>query len=171
MTGFSDQDLANHPGRKGKAHAEGKTLVVDWGKGAPTKSALEKDKTGFMWDMGGFTPVSPVADAASIVGSYEGGESLVHGGNVAAVGKTLELKADGSYAMESAGYVSGTSGGSKVSAGASSATSGHWAVSGWTLTLSGGGKDSRLIVFPYDDADAKVHPAHLYVGGTLFRHR
>ena len=172
MTGFSDQDLADHPGRKGKARAEGGQVVIDWGKGGPTKSPVEKDKSGFMFDMGSFTPVTPIADPASVAGSYEGGESLVHGGNSVGVGKTLDLKSDGTFARESAAYVSGKGDGTKLSGGASSAGAGKWSVAGWTMTLDdGSGKPSRLIAFPYDDPDAKAHPAHLYVGGTLYKHR
>lgn len=171
-TGLTDADLAAHRGRKGKATGKDNGLTVTWTDGTQTKAPMEKDKTGFGWDMGIFTPVEPIKDAASIAGSYEGGETLSRNGSLASSARTLDLKADGTYSSGSAASVSASGNGSKIEGGASSSSGGKWTCTAWTITLTdAGGKSAQHLAFPYDDADAKVHPAHLYIGGTLFKHR
>lgn len=167
-SGFSPEDLAAHKGRKGTARMEGNVMAVTWTTGGTSRSEIEPDRgsAGFMWDMGMFSPVQSFAGPDSIVGTYEGGESLSHGGNAAAVAKTLTLRADGSFAMSGVSSLKGNTDTSRLYAGSQGATTGNWQLSGYSLTLAANdGAVTRRIAFPYNDGTSR----RLFLGGMMFK--
>jgi len=167
QTGFSKEDLAAHQ-MKGKFKLNAGTLEVTWTDGKKTASKFEADTTGFSWDMGIFTPVKAFADASAVAGSYEGGESLSSGGNYAAVSKSLELKADGTFTMYGIGSIKGTTESSVVSADSQGGAKGTWKLDGYSIILTGSdGKTARQIAFPYDDEKTR----RLYLGGTMYKRK
>jgi hypothetical protein len=166
--GLSPQSLAAHKGRKGKFTWTGKKMTVAWSDGTKTDSEVESDNTGFMWDMGGFVPVEPFADAKLAAGNYEGGESLSHGGNAVMVGRTIDLKADGTYEYEAAASVKGSTDQTTLKGGATGGgTTGTWSLNGFIMTLKGSdGKTLNRIAFPFDGGD-KIK--RMYLGGTMYK--
>jgi hypothetical protein len=168
--GFSPEDLAAHAGRKGRAKAKGNDLEVTWSDGKKTTSDVERDGTGFLWDMGIFTAVTGFETPSEIVGSYEGGESLVSGGNAAAGLKRLELRPDDTFTWEGVSFVGTTTSASRISAGGSGTSKGRWSLSGFSLTLvDDTGATLRRIVFPYDDAKTAVKPDRIFFGGLMYK--
>ena len=70
------------------------------------------------------------------------------------------------FSLKESSLVAGESG----SATDQARSSGTWEASGYTLTFKTGGKTLRQLAFPFDDETATVHPYHLFVGGTLYKH-
>jgi hypothetical protein len=168
--GFSPKDLAAHTGRKGTASLIGKDLSITWTGEKPETSAVERDSTGFAWDMGSFIPVQPAQGAAAIAGAYEGGESLSHGGNQVAVTKRLELHPDGTFRWEGVSFVAGDSAATKLYAGATGASTGTWRSDAYSLTLTdAAGRAYRSIMFPYDDGTTPGTPDRLFFAGILYK--
>jgi hypothetical protein len=162
--GLTPEALAAHKGRKGKFTWTGKAMEVDFGK-EKVKAEVEQDKTGFMWDMGSFTPAAPYTDAKLAAGKYEGGESLSHGGNAVAVAREIELKADGTYEYSAISALKADTKQSTGRASAGGSESGTWTLDGFIMTMTAGGKTTRKIAFPYDDGESK----RLYLGGTMYK--
>jgi hypothetical protein len=148
----------------------GSMMHVTWADGKVTKSKLERDGSSFTWDMGIFTPVKPLPGAKVLAGTYEGGESLSHGGNHAAVSKTLQLRADGTFSWSGVSFLQTTGARSQLAAGGQGATSGRWRTEGYSLLLTDqGGTVLRGIAFPYDDEKTAVYPDRLFFGGIMYR--
>jgi hypothetical protein len=172
IDGFSAADLAAHAGPTGKAVRIGEDLEITWQDGKKSKAGYSANATGFGWDAGIFTPVKPIASAAAIAGSYEGGESLSTGGGGGAVSRSIELRADGTYVSGAAGSLTSRTDQSQVSAGASGSEGGKWTASNYSITLTDhAGKVVRQIAFPYDDTSTPITPDHLYIGGTMYKKR
>lgn len=168
--GFSAADLAEHSGRQGRAALAGGKVVVTWADGTKTESEVERDETGFMWDMGSFTPVQPITDREEVAGIYEGGESLSQSANKVAVSKRLELRADGTFRWEGVSFLSATSAMTQLSAGATGGSSGTWKAEAYSVTLTDeNGRDYRALAFPYDSSDKPGPPSHLFFGGLLYK--
>jgi len=169
--GFSKADLAAHAGSKGRAGATGNKLEIIWSDGRKTVAEIERDGSGFTWDMGIFTPVRAFDDASAIVGSYEGGESLAGSSTASAISKRLELRTDGTFAWDGVAFVGAGSEADALSIG-TSASKGRWQLSGYTLVLTDDrGIAWRRIAFPYDDEKTPVKPDQLFFGGLMYRKR
>lgn len=173
--GFSEEDLKAHAGRRGTRKVEGKKMTISWADGKTSTGSFEPDEKAppaFMWDMGIFVPVKPFDDR-SVAGTYEGGESVTGSSGRAAVGHSLDLRADGTYSKSSAASVSTKTSEGSASGGATSGTvKGTWKVSGWSIVFTAeDGKTERKIAFPYDDEQTPVYPDRLFIGGTMFRRR
>lgn len=169
--GFSEADLAAHAGPKGVCKVDGDTLEVQWAKGKKSAARIERKDTGFFWDGGNFTPVQPFDPSHSIVGTYEGGESISFSGNRAAISKTLELRADGTFRWSGVSFLSSTTDASRVTAGSNGVDStGRWRATGYSLVLvDEQGNVYRRIAFPYDDKNTPVNPDRIFFGGTMFK--
>lgn len=168
--GFSSADLAAHAGRKGRAHFDGGKLSVTWVNGQKAESNVERDGTGFAWDMGSFTPVQPITNAAAVAGVYEGGESLSHGGNQVAVSKRLELHADGTFSWEGISFVSGDTAATKLYAGANGGTAGSWQADAYSIALTDAdGRVFRAIAFPYSVGETAGPSDHLFFAGIMYK--
>ncbi len=170
-SGVAAEDLKAHKGRHGTVRVTGDTMEITWPDGKSSKSKIEQDKKTFMWDMGIFSPAEPIASTKSIAGTYEGGESLSHGGNKVATGKKLQLHADGTFQLEGVALVQGDTADSILYAGAESGSSGMWDASGYQLTFKeSGGKTLRQLAFPFPVNDEKAaHPDHVFIGGMLYK--
>lgn len=170
--GFSREDLAAHTGPRGKARLDGKKLEVTWADGKKTSSEIEREGSGFIWEMGIFTTVRPFDYASEVAGIYEGGESLSFGGDRTIVSRRLELKADGTFTWEGVSFVGTTTRSSRLSAGGTSTTTGRWQLSGYSLIFTeSGGAVLRRIVFPYDDDKTPLKPDRMFFGGMMFNRR
>lgn len=168
--GFSAPALAAHPGPKGKAATNGNLLEVTWADGQKASSDVERDGTGFIWDMGIFTAVKPFGDASEVAGVYEGGESLVKGGNTAIVSKRLELRPDGTFSWTGVSFLGADSQTTRLTAGASGTSEGHWELNGFALSLTDKkGAVVRRIAFPYDDEKSIIKPDRMFFGGLMYR--
>jgi hypothetical protein len=171
-TGFSEEDLARHDGPKGTYRADGGKMTITWGDGKSTTNEVERDGDGFAWDMGIFTPVKAFDDESALVASWEGGESLTHGGNHASVAKTLEIRGDGTFNWSAVSFVKGTGDETEISGGGESGTSGRWELAGYSLILTdANGTSLRGIVFPYDDEKTPADPDWMFFSGTMYRKR
>ena len=171
-SGLTSADLAAHKGPKGTFKFSGTQLEITWSDGKTSKSNIERDKgsDGFMWDMGIFNPAPPLSDPKLVVGTYEGGESLSHGGNAVATSNTFEFRADGTYTRSGVASVKGTTSQSVVSAGSQGTSTGTWKAEAYSLTLTGSdGTVTRRIAFPYFEDDKSALPARLYFGGLLLK--
>lgn len=169
--GFSSHDLATHAGPKGRCTLRGNTLEIRWSDGKKSTGDLERSDSGFFWDGGNFTPVRPFTTTSMIIGSYEGGESLSYNGNRAAVSKSLELRADGTFRWSGVSFLTSATDATRVTAGANGADSaGRWHVMPYALVLiDAKGNVYRRIAFPYDDEKTPVNPDRIFFGGTMFR--
>lgn len=174
--GFSPADLAAFTGNKGAAHVEGTAMKVTWTNKRVEGGQIKRDRHGFSWDMGIFTPVQPIRDAAEIAGTYQGSESFAVGGNGAAVSKQLELHPDGTFAWQGAAFATAADATSTLSAAASGGAglTGTWRASPYSLTLTAaGGRVIRAIAFPYDFDDAEGHgqPKQLFFAGIMYKRK
>jgi hypothetical protein len=172
--GFSAADLAAHKGPKGTLQLSGNKMSILWSDGKTENSEFERDNgnaVAFMWQMGSFVPADPFGDARSLVGRWDGGESLIVGANKVRNAQLLVLNADGTYSWEGAAIVSGgeLDDGIQGSAQTTTPLTGTWKLGTYSLTLTGG-KTMRRIAFPYNtDDNAAVKPDHLFFGGTMFK--
>lgn len=174
--GFSRHDLASHAGPKGRVEFTAGMLTVRWLDGKMSSGAIEQnaDEPGaFSWDGGNFVPARPFARDGSVAGSYEGDESISFSGNRAALSRTLELRADGTFRWRGVSFLSSTTEVSHVIAASNGVDStGRWHASGYVIVLvDEQGKIYRRIAFPWDDPTTPVRPDHLVFGGTFFQRR
>lgn len=171
--GFSEQDLAAHAGPKGTCSVKGDRLEVQWTNGKKSSSKIRRERTGFSWDAGIFTPVKPFEPGVPIAGTYEGGESISYSGNRAAISKTLELRADGTFHWSGVSFLSSMTDATRVTAGSNGIDStGRWHAAGYSLVLiDSTGNVYRRIAFPYDDEKTPPNPDRIFVGGTMFKRR
>lgn len=171
-SGVTPADLAAHKGPKGTFKLAGDQITITWADGKTTKGAFERDKAGpgFAWDGGLFSPVAPFTDPKVVVGKFEGGESLSHGGNSVMNSHGFEFRADGSYTRDDIASVKGATNRSVLSGSASGTKAGTWKAEGFTIILSegAGGATERKMAFPWSDDD-KFPPNRLYLGGTLLK--
>jgi hypothetical protein len=166
--GFSDEKLAGNTGRHGTVTANGDTLVVKWSDGKEASSSIERQHSGFAWDMGIFTPVEGFPNDSHLVGRWEGGASLTSGGSHAASSRSFDFRNDGTFTSESvASLRSSQSNGSSLSGGSQGTAAGKWHLDGgYTLTLTyDDGKVVRGITFPFNDGKTD----HFYFVGTMYR--
>ena len=171
-SGLTSADLAAHKGPKGTFKLSGNQLEVTWSDGKTAKSQFEPDKTGpgFAWDMGLFSPAPPISDPKLVVGKFEGGESLSHGGNAVSTSNSFEFHADGTYTRFGIASVKGTASQSLLEGGSQGTTTGTWKAESYSLTLTGSdGTVTRRIAFPYYDDDKSPLPGRLYFGGLLLK--
>jgi hypothetical protein len=150
----------------------GDQFEVTWAGGKKTKSRFEPDKggPGFAWDGGLFSPVGPITDPKIVVGKFEGGESLSHGGNSVMTSKSFVFNADGTYTRESVASVKGATSQSVIAGGATGVNTGSWKAEGYTIILTpNGGAAERKMAFPWSNDDKLPLPNRLYLGGTLLK--
>lgn len=174
LTGFSAEDLANHKGRHGKLSVSGDSMTITWSDGKEATSKLERDHDGsgdgFAWDTGLFAPVKAFDDPSELAGKWEGGESLVHGGDFIAASHSLDIHPDGTYSGESVASVKGTTEHSEIGGGSSSSAEGKWQLDGWSLILTHpDGTTTRGIAFPFDDEATPVKPDRFFFNGTMYK--
>lgn len=170
--GFSESDLAAQSGQRGTFEVDGDAMTVTWSDGKSTTNELERDDTGFGWDMGIFIPVEPFSDEDELVGTWEGGESLSHGGSHVSVAKTLELREDGTFTWDAVSFVERESAETELSASAGGSSSGTYRLSGHSLLLTDtSGVTIRGIAFPYDDEETPVKPDRFFFRGTMYKQR
>jgi len=168
--GFSKDDLTGHAGPRGTAAAEDSMLVVTWADGKKTTGNVEREGTGFLWDMGIFTAVRAFEDVSDVAGIYEGGESLSFGDNRAAASRRLELRADGTFSWAGVSFVGPTPQASRLSTGDNDASKGRWQLSGYSLILTDEkGAVLRRIIFPSDDEKKAVKPDRMFFGGMIYK--
>jgi len=160
--GFTNEQLSQRAQQQGTIAMDGDKMTVNWTKGNPETSPIERDSTGFMWDMGSFVPVKGFESDRALVGKWEGGNSITTSGGYARSAQELELHDDGSFTGASAGAVGAAGDRSAVSGGSSSSSAGHWKLDGYVLTLSyDNGKELRGIAFPFDE--------RFYFRGVLYK--
>ena len=172
QSGLTSADLAAHKGPKGTFKLNGKQLEVTWAEGKTIKSQFEPDKSGpgFAWDMGLFTPAPPFSDPKLIVGKFEGGESLSHGGDAVSTSNSFEFHADGTYTSFGIASVKGTTNESVISGSSQKSSNGTWKTESYSLTLSDSdGRITRRIAFPYFEDDKSPMPSRIYFGGLLLK--
>lgn len=172
-TGFSTRDLSLHAGPKGKATLEGDHLNVQWPENKKSGGKISRSAGAFTWNAGIFTPVKPFAADVPLAGIYEGGESISVSGNRAAVAKTLELRADGTYRWSGVSFLNNASDVTQVTAGSNGEDStGRWHAANFSIVLvDAKGHVYRRIAFPYDDETTPINPDRIFFGGTMFKRR
>ncbi|MCC6882527.1 MAG: tetratricopeptide repeat protein [Verrucomicrobiales bacterium] len=168
---FSAASLSATASDQGQFHLEGKNLVFTRTKGKNTgkQDSSEYDpqpEGGFYWNTGSFIPVKALTSARSIVGKWQGGFSVIG----AAVARTLDLHADGSFNLSGGATISAESDGSVVRAGSSGQVSqGTWEVSGYFMTLTGSnGNIRRSVAFPFGDSANPGIPDKFYFDGIMW---
>lgn len=172
-TGFSARDLAQHAGPKGKAVLEGERLEVQWPDKKKSGGKISREASSFSWNAGIFTVVKPFAADLPLAGVYEGGESISFSGNRAALAKTLELRADGTYRWSGVSFLNSASDITQVTAGSNGEDStGRWHAGSYSIVLvDAKGHAYRRIAFPYDDEKTPLNPDRIFIGGTMFKRR
>ena len=170
-SGFSAAALAAHSGPKGRVTTRERRLEVTWTDGTRASSDLERDGTGFIWDMGIFTAVKPFADASEVTGNYEAGDAGQDGAPASRTNQRLELRADGTFAW---GDTSGSSGGGTASAPAVSRgggpSEGRWELDGYLLTLTdNAGAVTRRVAFPCEGEVAPGAAGWMFFGGRVYK--
>jgi hypothetical protein len=167
--GCSSEDLAAHQGLRGTASADGNRLVVTWSDGTKTAADLERDGTGFLWDMGIFRAVNAFRDPGEAAGVYEAAQlsGLGSGG----VGdQRLELRADGTFSWSGVAFTDTASGRVALLVGSDRMSKGHWKLGNHSLILTDEkGTIWRGIAFPDDDAKTVIKPDRLFFGGKVYK--
>lgn len=172
-TGFSARDLGLHTGPKGKAAVASERLDVEWADQKKSGGKISRSATGFAWNAGIFTAVKAFAADIPLAGIYEGGESISISGNRAAIAKTLELRADGTYRWSGVSFINNASDITQVTAGSNGEDStGRWHAANYSIVLvDAKGHVYRRIAFPYDDEKTPLNPDRIFFGGTMFKRR
>lgn len=171
-TDFSAAGLrALSPNSRGTYRVVGSQLIVNWDDGQKSANSLENPTAaGFNWDAGIFVGMGPFANARQLLGSFEGGNSISTSSGGAATSNSLTFRADGTFDRSSAGSVSSGGSTGAVRAGSSSAGTGRWALSGWTLTLTeAGGEVKRSIAFPIEKDDKTGYVTRLFFNGVSYK--
>lgn len=167
--GFSAHELATHPGPRGAAAVENRTLQVRWRDGTTTSAHLEPDRTGFTWDMGIFSPVARFDEAREIAGVYAGG-GFAASTEISVVPQRLSLQADGTFSWEGVAFPPAADEPGGRIASATGTTRGRWELRGYTLQLtSESGTSVHRFAFPDDDERTVVKPDRLFFGGEMLR--
>lgn len=164
--GFSTEELAAHAGPKGRCSVVGAQLNVTWSDGKKTSSPIKVStrRTAFSWNAGNFFAVKPFANAAELVGAYDGGESLSGNAGGAVGSQRLELHADGTFSWQGVSFAQRPDHGA-TDLLATGECVGRWALQSFTLVLiDANGITLQRIVFP-------VQPEGLVLGGLLYKKR
>lgn len=169
--GFSKTDLAAHAGLRGKlARSEG-GLEITWSAGGKTLSKMERDGTGFAWDMRIFNPVTAFDHASEAAGVYECVESMPPGTS-ASIAQRLELRPDGTFDWEGVTITPGNGPTPVAKSGNNESTTGRWELTGFSLQLTTSkGVSLRRFVFPSDDEKTVIKPDRLFFAGLMFKRR
>ena len=160
-SGLTPADLAAHHGPTGTFKLDSNQLEIVWDDGKKGKSKFEPDKggDGFAWDAGLFSPAPPISDPKFVVGKFEGGESLSHGGNAVATSNSFEFRPDGTYTRFGIASVTGTTSKSVLEGSSQGTTTGTWKSESYSLVLTGSdGSVTRKIAFPYFEDDKSPLP-------------
>ncbi len=169
--GFSSDELAAQAGEPGRTKLDGHVMEITWPDGKKERSDIEREGNGFIWNRAIFSAVQPYADASEVVGDYEGAEALRVGGDAVALGKRLELRADGTFRWDAVSFTA-TKPSGQLSESASGAVTGNWRLDGFSLILKDTqGNELRRIAFPYDDELTTQKPDRLFFGGLMFKKR
>jgi hypothetical protein len=168
--GFSAADLARHPGPRGKAMADSRTLQIRWQDGTSTAAHLERDRNGFTWDMGIFSPITGFGHRDELPGSYVGGIGNTAVNGMAVVPQRLTLRADGSFDWEGVAFLPGIGTPAARIESAPDTTQGRWELVGHSLTLRAeSGLTWRRFAFPDDDDRTVVMPDRIFFGGEMLK--
>lgn len=168
--GFAATELARHPGPRGRATVENRLLQVRWQDGTITAAHLERDRSGFTWDMGIFSPVIRFGHAEEIPGTYAGGFAIAGAEGTAVVPQRLTLRADGTFAWEGVAFHPGTGTPAARIVSAADTTRGRWEFAGHSLTLvAESGLTLRRFTFPDDDDRTVVKPDRIFFGGEMLK--
>lgn len=168
--GFSKADLTAHHGPRGKAHRIGPAFEIQWSDGKTSKAELERDGTGFTWDMGIFVPIVAFENDGALAGIYECVESLNPGS--APVSLRLTLRANGTFSWDGATFSAGKDGALTLKSGHDRTTTGKWELKGFSLTLTNvDGARLRRLVFPNDDDKTVIKPDRMFFGGLMYKRR
>jgi hypothetical protein len=168
--GFSADDLGRHAGPRGRAGLEGRALRIQWEDGTAKAAPLERDPTGFTWDMGIFSPITRFGAPADIPGTYAGGTGSVRAEGPAVVPQRLTLRADGTFGWEGVAFRPGTGTPAARVVSAPDTTVGRWKLAGHSLTLEAeSGLTLRRFAFPDDDDRTVVRPDRLFFGGEMLK--
>jgi hypothetical protein len=170
--GFSKADLATHTGPRGVVRRQGRSLEIEWSDGTKSTAELERDGTGFTWDMGIFTPIISVENANELAGVYEGSETVALGSAGMPVAERIELREDGTFSWTGVSFSEKKSGSVRIVRRSSEVSSGHWQMRGFSLVLTTpGGLALRRLAFPQDEEKTVIRPDRLYLGGVIYRRR
>lgn len=172
--GFSQRDLASHGRPQGSVEVAGKTLTVRWLDGKTTSGIVERnagEPGAFTWDNATFVPARPFAGDKSIAGRYEGEESISFSGNRAAISRTLELRADGTFLWHGVSFLTSTTEVNHVIAASNGVDStGRWHGSGHLIVLvDEQGNIYRRVAFPWAGTKAPLPSDRIFLGGTVFK--
>lgn len=168
--GFSAAELVRHPGPRGRATVENRTLQVRWQDETTTSAHLERDRTGFTWDMGIFTPITRFGEPEEIPGTYSGGIGSVGVEGTAVVPQRLTLQANGTFAWEGVAFQSGSGTPAVRIVSAPDTTRGRWKLAAYSLTLEAeSGLTLRRFAFPDDDDRTVVKPDRIFFGGEMLK--
>ena len=169
--GFSKADLAGHAGPRGKLTRRENSLAITWSDGRETLSKLERDGSGFAWDMRIFAPVTAFDTASEAVGVYECSESMPPGTRIA-VSQRLDLRSDGTFGWDGVTLTSGETRKAVAKSGNNESTTGRWELSGFSLQLTtSNGVTLRRLVFPSDDEKTVIKPDRMFFAGLMFKRR
>lgn len=170
--GFSAAELVRHPGPRGQAAVAKQVLQVRWQDGTTTAAHLERDRGGFTWDMGIFSPVVRFGHAEELPGTYAGGTGIAGTEGEAVVPQRLTLRADGTFEWDGVAFQAGTGGQPATSriVNAPGTTRGRWELAGHSLTLrTEAGLAVRRFAFPDDDERTVVKPDRIFFGGEMLK--
>jgi hypothetical protein len=170
-TGFSKADLAGYAGPRGKLTRRENSLAITWSDGGETVSKLERDGSGFAWDMRVFSPVTAFDAASDVVGVYECSESMPPGTGTA-VAQRLDLRSDGTFGWDGVALTATEARKAVIKSGNNASTTGRWELSGFSLHLTtSSGITLRRLVFPSDDEKTVVKPDRMFFAGLMFKRR
>jgi hypothetical protein len=170
--GFSAADLASHPGLRGSITRKGSLLEIAWSDGQRTTSAVEREGSGFTWDLGIYVPVQAFETAGDAAGVYEGSATLTVGQDGIPVAQRIELRADGTFAWQGASLRRTKSGTQKISLGSKESSTGKWQIRGFSLVLTQiDGAVLRRFAFPDDDEKTVIRPDRMFFGGLMYKRR
>lgn len=169
--GFSKADLAGHAGPRGKLTRREGGLEITWSDGRETLSKMERDGSGFAWDMRFFSPVTAFDAASEAVGVYECSESMPPGTS-AAVSQRLDLRSDGTFGWDGVALTASEPRKPVAKSGHNESTTGRWELSGFSLQLTtSNGVTLRRFVFPSDDEKTVIKPDRMFFAGLMFKRR
>jgi hypothetical protein len=157
-TEVSREELAAHKGPRGKLTLQGHELLMTWSDGSKVSGIPEFEGSGFTWDMGIFTGVTPFADAAHAAGTYGAGEALGGAGEGAGIARKIELRPDGTFTLQ------------RPSARSEETLTGRWQLNGFSLSLTPErGEAWSGLAFPLSDEQATDKTAQLFFRGAIYK--
>jgi hypothetical protein len=170
--GFSASDLSSHTGPRGSVSRRAKILEITWSNGEVTTSILERDGTGFTWDMGIFVPVKPFESDSEVAGLYEGSAAVTPGRDEIPVAQRLDLRPDRTFIWQGVAFKQLKYGAENISIGSTEVTEGNWSLSGFSLILMHGKETTvRRIAIPLDDEKTVIRPDRMFFGDLTYKRR